>query len=120
MNAIALPLPTVRVVTAGLRRGGGRVRVERRDRGRAVQRVAIGRAVELHRLVDDAGARRRRGVDEQVGVRQRGRGVGQAEQAGQLLVGPHRDQVAAARSPRSVNIVTCAAVSGVSPRITTS
>ena len=83
----------------GIGRGGRRVRIERRDRGRAVERVAVGRPMKLHRLIDDAGARRRRGVHEQVGVRQRGRGIGQAEQPRQQLGGPHRDEVAAAGHP---------------------
>ena len=71
------------------------------DAGRAVERVAVGGAVELHRLADDARARRARRVDPQVGVGQRRAGVGQPEQAGELLVRPHRDQVAAAVDPRA-------------------
>ena len=59
------------------------------------------------------GARRRAGVDVQVArsasVAAR---VGQPEQAGELRVGTHRDQVAAARAPSSSSIVACAAVSG--------
>ena len=50
-------------------------------------------------LPDDARARRVRRVDLQVGVRERRPGVGQPEQAGELLVRPHRDQVAAGVDP---------------------
>ena len=59
MKAAAWPPlePTLRSVTAGFGRRRGRVRVERGDARRAVQRVAVGRAVELDRLADDAGAR---------------------------------------------------------------
>ena len=77
MNATAWPpfAPTLRVVTAGFAVAVDRVRVERRERGRAAQRVEVGRAVELHRLADDAGARARGGVHQQVAVGERAAGV---------------------------------------------
>ena len=61
--------------------------------------VAIRGAVELDRVGHDACARGRRGVDLQIGVRQRGRLIAQPEQAGELLVGTHGNQVAAVRHP---------------------
>ena len=45
------------------------------------------------------GARGRGRVDLQIAFGERGARVGQAEQSGQLLVGPHRDQVAARSDP---------------------
>ena len=76
-----------------------RVRVQVGDAGRAVERVAVGRPVELHRLRHDPGAGLPRGVDAHVRVGQRGAGVGQPEQPGELLVRAHRDEVAAAGDP---------------------
>ena len=68
-------------------------------RGRAAQRVAVGRAVELHASCGDAGAGRR-------GVDRRGSASASVPAAsvrpssgGELRVGAHRDQLAAGRSP---------------------
>ncbi len=95
--------PAVGAHVAHRQRGGrrrrGAVRVERREARGAGERVAVGGAVELHRVGDDAGAGRTGGVDAHVGVGERRARVGEAEQAGELLVGPHGDQVAAAVHP---------------------
>ena len=60
MNAAACPPldPTLRSVTAGFAVAVVASRVQRRDRRGAVERVAVGGAVELDRLTDDARARR--------------------------------------------------------------
>ena len=85
-----------------------------------LERVAVGRAVELDRLADDAGARARGGVDLEVGVGQRVGRVAEAEQAGELRVRAHRDQVAA-RCTQLVSSRDLGARSGgISPRIATS
>ena len=55
--------------------------------------------MELDRLVDDAGARARAGVDLDVAVGERVRGVGEPEQPGELRVRVHGDQVAARLNP---------------------
>ena len=76
-------------------------RVQRRERlVPGVQVVPVGRAVELDRLADEPGTGRPgAGVDLEVRVRQVGPRVGQAEQAGEVGIGPHGDEVAAAVDP---------------------
>ena len=59
MNAAAWPpfAPTLRSVTAGFAVAVVASEYERRDRVAPLERVAVGGAVELDRLVDDARAR---------------------------------------------------------------
>src|SRR5207249_3785474 len=83
----------------GVWRGYGGRRVEAGEARGLTQVIEIGVAVELERLVADAGPGDLRAVDQQVGVGERRRRAGQAEQLGQLLVRPHRDQIAAAGDP---------------------
>ncbi len=83
----------------GVRRGRRRVRVETRDRGGAVERPAVRGAVELKRLALDARCGRVAGVHLHVLVGARAAGAAEAEQAGELRVRPHRDQVPARLHP---------------------
>ena len=101
MNAAAWPPfePTLRIVTAGFEVAVVGVGVEGGDLLGAAERVAIRRPVVLDRLADDAGARSGRGVDLEVLIGQRRTGGRQSEQAGQLRIGPARDQVAARLHP---------------------
>ena len=94
MNAAACPpaLPTLRRVTAGFAVAVVAVEYRVATDVAPLSGVAIGGAMELHRLADDAGAGRRRRVDLQVAFGSVAAGVGQAEQACELLVGPHRDR----------------------------
>ena len=81
-------------------RGGSRcIGIQGRNRCCAIERVKVSRAVILHGLVDDALSRRRCGVDKQVAFAERSPGGGQAEQARQLRVRSHGDQVAAVVDP---------------------
>ena len=83
-----------------VRRRGRRVRVEGRDRRRAVERVAVGRAVELDRAADDA---RRPGAEPCRPGGRRSRASCPASvspsRPASCLSGPHRDQVPAAVDP---------------------
>ena len=83
VNAAAWPpaVPTDAHRDRRIGRRGRRDSSRASRRRRAGDRVAIGGAVELHRLADDAGSRGRGRVDQQIGVGERRAGVGEAEQA---------------------------------------
>ena len=84
----------------GARRRGARARVQRGHRGRAVEAVAVGGAVVLDGLSDDARAGAAGGrIDLQVAVGEGGALIGQPQQARELLVGTQRDQIAARVDP---------------------
>ena len=96
-----------------------RARVQRRQLGRAAERVAVGGAVELNGLGDDSGSGTRSG-DQQIGVAERRPGG----RSGPSRLASCASGRIAIRFPPPVtqllSIVTCAAVSGISPRMTTS
>ena len=103
----------------GVGRRRRRVRVQRRDRGRAVERVAVGGAVELDRLptipAPAPASCRPAGRRSRASCRRR------SARAGRRAACPAASRSGCRRrSPSSKSVVTCAAVSGVSPSTTTS
>ena len=80
-------------------RRGARVAVQRRKFRRAEQGVVVGGAVELHRRAGDALPGRLARIDAHVRVRHAAARARHAEQSGELRIGSHCDEVAAAVDP---------------------
>src|SRR6185436_8251517 len=74
-------------------------RVKSGDGIRTVQGIEIRTAMELHRRSDDAGAWSGRCIDLNVPFSQCRISADEAEQRSELLIRPHRDQVATRRHP---------------------
>ena len=77
-----------------VRGGRCRIGIEGRETGGAVESVAIRGTAKLDGLVHQTHPRSRRGVNEEIAVGERGRCRGQSQQARELWIGTHGDQVA--------------------------